>query len=906
MSRPSGGRMTPEERLLRSSQATDPGTFGAVGRSLGIDWQADQRRVTSSRTIGSGGHASQAVELKRSKTSTREASITKRSTEKGRDIIESCEEGLVKSMRMLGQEILEDVREELRGAMSSLRQEVAASEAVAEGRESSMTLMLTQILGKVQNIHRDVERRQALGGMGIRDASLPPFDNAAEPMMFKKESRNNYDMMMGEVQRELLASMDGMLEQRLSKIVEEIHTVRRQQESAEQLLLQEIKEEVRKVNMGSDMEQIALRSQNAIETVFQLQQSMNAEASTTARNVHQIQILLDRSHSDLAPLLDALLTKYLRDQPINIDFTTPLQAIGSTRETVHADFVFLVAEIAKVQQALNVDFAQVLDGIGNMKEAAELKALPEVPATPTPTVRRKRLREMWCQTEKKGTASVVTQTHGDDFKEVKNVQKLGSSDAQNQKVPGVRQIFTDPETLKKQVRAAAMKAPLVVSDYYHEAGCAQRLARDPNFENVTLFVILLNAVWIAVDTDHNSSPMLAQADLKFQIAEHSFCTYFVFEIMVRFCAFKRKRDCLRDAWFVFDAILVSLMIMETWVFSIIVVAMGKAGGADMGNALLLRLVRIVRLLRISRMARLMRAIPELVILLKGIGAAARSLSVFCLLWLFIIYVFGILFRQTTEATSLGEAYFQSVPESMSTLLNYGILPEYGRFVQDVSSEIPMLWPIVMMFILVGGVTLMYMLIGVLVETMAAIALSEKESGIVRNLSMQLRDAIALAGRDPEAAMSRMEFQNIIVTHDIASILEAMGVNLAALVDSLDVMFSDEASSINFEEFVEALLNARGHNPCTVRDVTHLHRVIESVIQESSQFVVERLRSELNRIKLEIMEVRSLCMDSDPRIEAALRGGAAGGAAVEETEEDDAEALAEAMKSARMTARKSCE
>jgi len=179
-----------------------------------------------------------------------------------------------------------------------------------------------------------------------------------------------------------------------------------------------------------------------------------------------------------------------------------------------------------------------------------------------------------------------------------------------------------------------------VFDYYHEKGFWQALAKHPVFENTTLGVIAFNAVWIAVDTDHNKADSLLSAHIVFIIAENAFCTYFTGEWIIRFMAFKYKRNGLHDAWFVFDSILVFMMVMETWIITLVFALVGT-GVTGLRNASILRILRLARMVRISRLARLMRAIPELVILLKGIGAASRSVFVFFLLWVIIIYVFAV-------------------------------------------------------------------------------------------------------------------------------------------------------------------------------------------------------------------------------------------------------------------------
>merc|ERR1719215_1397492 len=92
----------------------------------------------------------------------------------------------------------------------------------------------------------------------------------------------------------------------------------------------------------------------------------------------------------------------------------------------------------------------------------------------------------------------------------------------------------------------------------------------------------------------------------------------------------------------------------------------------MGNASILRIARLLRLTRMARMARLLRALPELLILIKGMVAALRSVCFALSLLGMILYVFGIAFTQLSEDTSL-EPWFGTVVGSMQTLLVYGAL-----------------------------------------------------------------------------------------------------------------------------------------------------------------------------------------------------------------------------------------
>jgi len=71
-----------------------------------------------------------------------------------------------------------------------------------------------------------------------------------------------------------------------------------------------------------------------------------------------------------------------------------------------------------------------------------------------------------------------------------------------------------------------------------------------------------------IEWNHNSIPedgtWLKRAKPLPKVVENIFCFYFTAEVVIRFLAFKRKCLFYRDAWFVFDSLLVSCMVLETW------------------------------------------------------------------------------------------------------------------------------------------------------------------------------------------------------------------------------------------------------------------------------------------------------------------------------------------------------
>jgi len=386
--------------------------------------------------------------------------------------------------------------------------------------------------------------------------------------------------------------------------------------------------------------------------------------------------------------------------------------------------------------------------------------------------------------------------------------------------------------MKLKVRKALIKKQYNVFDYYHKTGCMQAVAKSHHFEHLTFLVIAMNAVWISIDIDLNNSELLWNAELVFQVVENFFCGYFALELIIRFFAFRYKRHCCQDFWFMFDCLLVLMMISETWVLSVVMFYLSGSSSTGLEKASILRILRLAKMIRISRMVRLLRAVPELVILLKGIGAASRTVTVFLFLWLIIIYVFAIIFRQLTEGQAIADQYFNSVPNAMNTLLLHGVLPDHAVLMNDIGEASPFLWVILFAFVLLAFLTLMYMLIGVLCDVVSVTATVEKEGMTVIALATQLRAAWEDMEKDTNDIISKEEFNNLLVEPEIVRISTGVGVDVFMLMDMADVVFEDfekQEKDMSFEDFVELMLKMRGGNQATVKDIRESVKVVRNSV-----------------------------------------------------------------------------
>eukprot|EP00927_Polykrikos_kofoidii_P083244 TRINITY_DN8483_c0_g4_i1.p1 TRINITY_DN8483_c0_g4~~TRINITY_DN8483_c0_g4_i1.p1 ORF type:complete len:819 (-),score=154.43 TRINITY_DN8483_c0_g4_i1:45-2465(-) len=403
-------------------------------------------------------------------------------------------------------------------------------------------------------------------------------------------------------------------------------------------------------------------------------------------------------------------------------------------------------------------------------------------------------------------------------------------------------IFMDSEKVKAAVRNAVNQEEYDVKSFYTTEGIWQKIARHPLFDGLTLVIIGANAIWMAIDADfnkdENGAPIvtLHESHPVFQVAEHFACIYFSGELLIRWLAFRRTYDAVRDAWFLMDSALVMMMVLETWIMALILQFIVESDSdGKTKNMTILRMLRIVRMLRMARLAKLVRALPELMILVKGMLMAARSVLLTMVLLCLIIYVFGIAMTRIVDESASRDEWWHSVPQSMKSLLLHGcFLEDLPRVVNVTASSTSLGAFCIIIFVLLASMTVMNMLVGVLCEVVQCVASIEKEMLQVNFVKNQIQTVCDEMGNSD--SIGRVEFDRLLSTPSAAVALAEVGVDVVGLVDFGDFIFGTQ-ESICFNEFMETVLQLRGSNMATVKDVVDMRKSFMSEILRVEQSVL---------------------------------------------------------------------
>lgn len=415
------------------------------------------------------------------------------------------------------------------------------------------------------------------------------------------------------------------------------------------------------------------------------------------------------------------------------------------------------------------------------------------------------------------------------------MEKSDTGQAKRKSMPKSHmQIFPDAASMKKDLKEKIKQDKYDVSMYYWDTGFCQRVVRDAVFERITFGVIAVNAIWISIDADLNKQDAVGREQLEFSVMNHFFCAYFFLEWLMRFGAFRRKLNGLRDAWFCFDGFMAILMVLETWLMPVVmlIVHHGQGGGnSSLGGGSILRLLRLARLTRLLRMVRLLRAMPELLVLVKGVVAALRSVVFTLLLLLVMIYIFSIVFVQVSKGTQLGDTYFRTVPDAMHSLLIDGVLVDGpNAFVSTAIDYSPFGEAAIFIFlyysfVLLSNLTLMNMLIGVVCEVLSTVAECEHEELTMLYIRDELRKFLDEADQH---AICKDKFLEVLEKDGAAAMLQEVEVDIFSLVDLVDTIFTTDDGqerTLDFPDLVEVMLRYRSTKEASFADVTELKRAV---------------------------------------------------------------------------------
>ena len=315
-----------------------------------------------------------------------------------------------------------------------------------------------------------------------------------------------------------------------------------------------------------------------------------------------------------------------------------------------------------------------------------------------------------------------------------------------------------------------------------------KVANSSTFQKICLLAVVLNAIWIGIDTDWNQTE---EPGLVFVIMNNFFCAWFTAEILIRLLAYKKPMMFFTDQiQNLFDMALVLLMIIEIWMLPIF------------GASANLKSISSLRLLRLLRISRLFHLIPELATMVKSMAAAARSVTSTLVLELAAMYVFSIILTQwakgainsTTDNGFVSE-YFGSILASMMTLLQLSLYDSAFSVIRGVQDLSALMVAVLFLFIVIGAFLILNILIGVIVEIVDSTKRKEEEKLLMENIGK----VFDLIDEDGSGSISQDEYNQAA-----KPLLGRLGIDPMILENAFSIIDTDSSGTLERDEFLTML------------------------------------------------------------------------------------------------------
>jgi len=262
------------------------------------------------------------------------------------------------------------------------------------------------------------------------------------------------------------------------------------------------------------------------------------------------------------------------------------------------------------------------------------------------------------------------------------------------------------------------------------------------------------------------------------------------------------------------------------------------------NMRILAVFRMLRLVRLLRLFKVFHFLPELFVLVRGIGIAFRAISlVFALLGL-IIYCGAIVLRTFLDGTAFGNLRFQTVPQAMGTLLLDCAMSgtRGGPLIREAYAENMVFSGLIFVFSVLTNVTVMGVLAALLVQTIKKVAeVEEEEKNIMASLEKieSFWKHVASMDETQDGYITMEGFFELLRNEKTVKLLHNMGVDPENLIFLADFVFSENMNRLSREAFNRFVLDLRVSQKSTLKDEIVTRKFMNTRLTQLSQSVADQ-------------------------------------------------------------------
>merc|ERR1711933_152995 len=135
---------------------------------------------------------------------------------------------------------------------------------------------------------------------------------------------------------------------------------------------------------------------------------------------------------------------------------------------------------------------------------------------------------------------------------------------------------------------------------------------------------------------------------------------------------------------------------------------------------------------------------------------------------------------------------------------------------------------------------MNMLIGVLCEVVKVVSEVEKEQLQLNVVKEELLGKLRLSDQNNNQQLERQEFTDLLGDPEVHATLQKVGVDVVGLVSLADFIFGSK-NELSFQDFMDVVLQFRGDNTATVKDIVDLRKLVMTEFQSAKELHLELAR-----------------------------------------------------------------
>mmetsp|Transcript_106505 Transcript_106505/g.306172 ORF Transcript_106505/g.306172 Transcript_106505/m.306172 type:complete len:730 (+) Transcript_106505:61-2250(+) len=325
------------------------------------------------------------------------------------------------------------------------------------------------------------------------------------------------------------------------------------------------------------------------------------------------------------------------------------------------------------------------------------------------------------------------------------------------------------------------------------------------FDTLIGCVIVANSITIGLELTYE----LENKDTSVIVfLEEVWLLIYVMELCLRLFAIGIR--CLHDSWVKFDALLVSVGIINSWLIPLFIDTNDEGLG-------FLMVMRMMRLGRLARAVRLLVKFKVLWMLVRGLLSSAGTMFYTFVLLTVILYVFAamgvelitnnVLMQTDEEFRAIAETNFASLPETMLTLVQFVCMDSIAAIYRPLIKKDLLLLCYFTCVILVVPIVLMNLVTAIIVNGAMEQANADKDVQRIyeeqrkARLVRKLKDIFVRLDEDNSGQVSRDEIMNIEAA-DVQVLQDATSIG-----DPLEVFNAlnvDESDSLSIHDFCDGI------------------------------------------------------------------------------------------------------